>query len=386
MEIRACQFEKRSWIEVDLNQLRKNYHIYKAIIEKNISKDINIMAVVKADAYGCGDVIVAKTLQKEGVKLFAVSNIDEAVTLRKSGIVGEIFILGYTDVKYSDVLVRENIVQTLVSEEHARAFYDVGSNVKCQIAIDTGMNRIGIDADDILESERIIRTYAKKLNLCGVFTHFSVADDETVESVEFTNGQIHKFQNVLDKVKDVELSYIHCYNSAGGLFHLGKNEELNSLSKIIRLGIVLYGLKPDNKNTLPDGIEPVLTWKTTVSMVKTLEINETIGYGRTYKSDCNRTIATITTGYADGYDRHFSNRWYVLIHGKKAPIVGNICMDQMMVDVTNIPETKMGDEVVLIGKSGNEVITADAMAANLQTIGYEIICGISHRVQRTYIE
>jgi len=381
MEIHVSQIEKRSWTEIDLKQLVKNYQIYK----KSLPADSEIMAVIKADAYGCGDVMVAKALQGEGVGLFAVSNIDEAITLRDAGIKGEILILGYTAPSLASVLAEKNIVQAIVSEEHAEAMAKMNIKIRCQFAIDTGMNRIGLDADFPNECEKTIRKYIDKFDICGIFTHFCVADSLDNENVRFTESQIEKFQAVYERIKDLNLRYIHCCNSAGGMFYVNHVASALKLSNIVRLGIVLYGLKPDKSNKLPVGIKPVLSWKTVVSVVKTVRAGEFIGYGRTYRADSDRKIATLATGYADGYDRHLSNKGYVLIHGKRARIVGRVCMDQMTVDVTDIPETKMGDSAILIGCDGNEIYTADDMAEQLGTIGYEAVCGISKRAQRFYI-
>ena len=185
------------------------------------------------------------------------------------------------------------------------------------------------------------------------------------------------FQNIATRVADLNLS-CHCMNSAGGLWHE------STVSCFLRLGIILYGLKPDYMNTMPEEIKPALTWKSVVSMVKDVKPGDTIGYGRSFVVDHPMTIATIPTGYADGYPRLLSNKGYVLINGKKAPIVGRVCMDQMMVDVTDILDVKYESEVVLIGESGDETITADDLAQMIGTIGYEIVCGISKRVDRVY--
>ena len=174
------------------------------------------------------------------------------------------------------------------------------------------------------------------------------------------------------------MPFKHCLNSAGGLWHK------TNFSDFVRMGIVLYGLKPDYLNSLPVGIKPVLSWKSIVSMIKDVKKGDTIGYGRTYIVKNSMRVATIPTGYADGYPRLLSNKGYVLINGFKAPIVGRVCMDQMIVDVSNIPDVKYESEVVLLGNSGNETITADDLAVQIGTIGYEIVCGISKRVERDY--
>ncbi len=381
MEVRVSQIEKRSWIEINLSQLKKNYQIYL----KNLKVDAEIMAVIKADAYGHGDVQVARLLSDCGVHLFAVSNIDEAVGLREAGIQGEILILGYSSVYYVKTIENYDLTQAIVSEEYANVLANTGCKIKAQIAIDTGMNRIGIDADNTDECEKIIREYNESLNLTGIFTHLCVADTETKECIDFTYNQIEKFKRVAQRVLDLNLPYMHCCNSAGGLFYLKDNDIFKHIGNIVRLGIILYGLKPDDTNQLPKGIKPAMEWISQISLVKDVHVGETIGYGRTYKVEKESRIATVTTGYADGLNRLLSNKGFVMINGYKAPIVGRICMDQTLVDVTNIPNVHMGTKVKLIGRSGDILYTADDMARDLGTIGYEIICNITKRVQRFYV-
>ena len=380
MEIIVNQMERRSWIEIDLDQIKQNYFIYK----NSLQLDTEIMAVIKADAYGHGDAHIARWLSEQGCRLFAVSNIDEAVGLRNAGIKGEILILGYTSPKYAKTLSYLDLSQAIVSEEYAEALSQTGQRVKCQFAIDTGMNRIGLDGDNTSLCEEIIRKYPDSLIVEGLFTHLCVADTDSEDAKEFTYGQIRKFKAVADAVADLKLPYVHCCNSAGGLYYLKNSSEFEGIGKIVRLGIVLYGLKPDVDNHLPNGVKPAMTWKSVVSMVKNVHPGETIGYGRTYMVKKEMKVATVTTGYADGLNRLLSNKGFVMINGSKAPIVGRICMDQTLVDVTEIPDVKMGTEVVIIGKSGDLTYTPDDMAQDLGTIGYEVICNITKRVQRFY--
>ncbi|MBQ1378104.1 MAG: alanine racemase [Lachnospiraceae bacterium] len=359
---------KRSYVEIDLDILRQNYRILK----ETLHDGQEIMCVVKADAYGHGAVPAAKVYSSEGCRNFAVSNIEEALELRKAGIEGQILILGYTPASFAGELKTHHITQALLSYEHAAAFS--GSGIEAQFAIDTGMNRIGLDADDPEECEAIIRKFSKEVHLTGLFTHLCSADTpDNEENTAFTMEQIRKFKAVSERVRDLELPYIHCLNSAGGLFH-------NCYGNLVRFGIVLYGLKPDISNTLPEGLRPAMTWKSVISMIKPVRKGETIGYGRTFRADRDLMAATIPTGYADGYSRRLSNCGKVLIHGKEAPIIGRICMDQFMADVTDIPEAAFEDEVILLGATYN----ADDMAEDLGTIGYEVVCDIGKRVRRVY--
>lgn len=369
------ELSKRCWTEINLSVIVKNYQIYKS----NLPDNKKIMAVVKADAYGHGYSEVAAALQKEGVNDFAVATIDEAVKLRQSGIKGQILILGYTPLDEADKLSEYDITQAILDEFYAEKLSQKHLPVNVQFALDTGMNRIGLDADNPEYCEKVIRKYKDKFNITGLFTHLCVADSDDKDSIEFTKNQIEKFENVINKTADLNLPYNHCLNSASGLWHDCKK------SVFARLGIVLYGLKPDYKNILPQGIMPGLSWYSVVSMIKHVHAGETIGYGRTFTASKEMNVATVCAGYADGYNRMLSNRFFVLINGKKAPITGRICMDQFMVDVTDIPDVEMGTKVVLIGKSGEEKITADDMADCIGTIGYEIVCNISMRVNRFFV-
>lgn len=380
MEIVVNQMEQRSWVEVDLDQIKRNYLSYKT----RLPQGAKIMAVIKADAYGHGDAHIARWLSEQGCHLFAVSNIDEAVGLRNAGIEGEILILGYTSPKYAKTLCYLDLSQAIVSEEYAKTLVASGYKVKAQFAIDTGMNRIGLNGDNPTRCSDIIHYYADKLCVEGLFTHLCVADALSEESREFTDGQVAKFKSVAKMVEDLRLPFVHCFNSAGGLYHMNEDEQHSSIGKIVRLGIVLYGLKPDINNKLPFGVAPAMTWKSVISMVKTISVGESVGYGRTFVAEKEMRIATVTTGYADGLNRLLSNKGFIMVNGKKAPIVGRICMDQTLIDVTNIQNVGMGTEVVILGESEDLKYTADDMAIDLGTIGYEVVCNISKRVQRFY--
>lgn len=366
----------RSQAIIDLKAIKKNYYIFNSLLPS----DCKVMAVVKANAYGHGDTQVANALQNIGVDDFAVSNIEEAKRLRQFGIRGQIIVLGYTSIDKADDLLKYDITQTLISEEYAYALAALKKPIKCQFAIDTGMRRIGLNADNPANCEGIIRKYySSDLLLNGLFTHLCVADTNSDDANAFTKCQIDKFNHISSLVSDLNLPNIHYMNSAGSLWHQMGN------SCFARLGIILYGLKPDICNILPVGISPVLSWKSVVSMVKSVHPGDSIGYGRTYIVNTPMKIATVSTGYADGYNRLLSNKGYVLINGSRAPIIGRICMDQFMVDVSGIDNVEHGTEVVLIGKSGTELITADDLANIIGTIGYEVVCSISERVERVYI-
>lgn len=381
MEVIVDQEEKRSWVEIDLNQVERNLRCFR----NSLKKPVEIIGVIKADAYGHGDVRIARCLEENGIHFFAVSNIDEAVGLRNAGIEGDILILGYSSPIYAKTISRLDLTQTIVSEEYAEALMKTGKRIKCQVAIDTGMNRIGIPSNDVQHTASLVRKYAQFFQLTGIFTHLCAADGASDEDYCFTRRQLESFKKVSDELNDLNLPFIHCYNSAGALFHLENDEFNETIGRVVRLGIVLYGLKPDWGNSLPEGIKPVLVWKSVISMVKEVEEGQTISYGRTFKTTRPSRIATVTTGYADGYNRALSNKGFVLVRGFKAPVVGRICMDQTLIDVTDIPGVKMGDTVILLGEDGGFRYDADAMAHDLGTIGYEVVCQISKRVQRYYL-
>ena len=380
MEIVVNQMERRSWIEIDLDKIKENYHCYKS----SLPQGTEIMAVIKADAYGHGDVLIAKWLSEQGCHLFAVSNIDEAVGLRNAGIEGDILILGYTSPKYAKTLCYLDLAQTVVSEEYAKVLAASGYKVKTQFAIDTGMNRIGLNGDNPIQCSDIIHYYADKLCVEGVFTHLCVADVPSEENIEFTMGQIAKFKSVVQMIEDLNLPFVHCFNSAGGLYYLNASEQFGDIGKIVRLGIVLYGLKPDFTNELPSGISTAMEWKSVISMVKTIHSGDSVGYGRTFRAEKEMRVATVTTGYADGLNRLLSNKGFMMVNGQKAPIIGRICMDQTLIDVTDIHNVGMGTEVIILGDCEGLKFTADDMAIELGTIGYEVVCNISKRVQRFY--
>ena len=340
------------------------------------------MAVVKANAYGHGDIRVAERLMAEGVRLFATATLGEAVSLRRAGISGEILVLGYTPIKYVESLTEYDITQTLVSEEYAAALSECAApRPKCQFAIDTGMHRIGIDSSDAVASAEIVRKYSKKLKINGIFTHLATADGEDGGSRAFAERQLAEFSRVAELLSDLDLEYVHCLNSAGGI---NLESVADKYRRTVRLGILLYGVSPSGDGSLPSGIQPVLAWKTVIAAKRYIKRGDSVGYGRGYIADTDRVIATLPVGYADGYSRALSGKAHVLINGECAPVVGRICMDQTMVDITELSDAELYGEAVLIGKSGDRAVTADSLGRKVDTIGYEILTDISPRLSRIY--
>ncbi|MCH5193601.1 MAG: alanine racemase [Oscillospiraceae bacterium] len=374
-------FFKRVCAEINLSAAERNLSALKTFLDPSRTKPA---CVIKADGYGHGDAELMQLYQRMGVDFFCVSNIPEALRLRENGCRGDILILSHSVPEASDILSENNIICTVVSPENAHEISRLASRpVRAHIKLDTGMNRVGIRADDPVKCACAVKEISSLPNLQveGVFTHLAAADSTVPVNVSFTKEQMEKFFSAADAIEKmgVPLIHKHCLNSAGALFHY------DNRSTLARFGIVLYGLKPDYALEMPVKLEPVMSVRSMVSQIKTIHKGDTVSYGRTYTADSDRVIATIPCGYADGYPRIISEKNEVLIHGKRAKGVGRVCMDQMMVDVTHIGNVAVGDEVTLIGRDGSEEITADDIAELAGTIGYEIVCGISGRVPRVYI-
>ncbi len=367
---------RRCWCEIQLSHLEYNINLIKGTAQKCV------MAIVKANAYGHGDSIIASRLQQLGIGWFGVSNINEALTLRKAGVVSPILILGYTPPQYVKALTRHNLSQTIVDLDHAKALSQA-TNTPLQVhfKIDTGMSRIGFGTDEVATAQLLEAVSLPHLQVEGVFSHFSCSDSFDAEDEAFTERQSMLFSKTVQTLADhgIQPTYRHLANSAG-IFNY-PNAETN----LVRAGIVLYGLCPSEEvDESAKALLPLLTWKTAVEQVKVVN-DVDVSYGRSRHIDTPRKIATLTVGYADGYPRLLSNHGAVLVQGKRCPIVGRICMDQMMIDVTGL-DVAVDDEVILIGRDGNEEITADEVAKWAYTIPYEIVCGISRRVPRLYFD
>lgn len=373
---------KRAWAEVNLSQLRKNVEVIRSLN----SPGTEIMAVVKADAYGHGDEHVVRCLAEQcGICFFAVSNLDEAIAVRSFAPDAEILILGYTPPEYAHEIAMYNIIQGVVSTEYAQALAaNTPDPIRCHIKIDTGMGRIGLKHDTPAQCAAEIRgiTGIDKLSVEGIYTHFAVADSDDPDNVSYTDRQEQFILDTYDELVKlgIKLKHLHFMNSAATCY---RN---NSRSTLSRAGIILYGLHPDISLDIPEGLEPLMELKAVISHVKDVKPGDCISYGRTFTADREMRIATVTIGYADGYSRLLSGKGEILVHGVRCPIVGRVCMDQLMMDVSGVPEAKSGDIVTLIGRDGDDIITADELASIYGTIGYEVVCGISKRVPRIYID
>lgn len=367
------------WAEINLDNLAHNIREVRRVVNKN-SK---VTAVIKADGYGHGAVVIGQILLKNGADRFAVATLSEAIQLRTAFADTEIMVLGYTPNEFASDIIKNNIIQTIYTIEQAQEYSKVAISLKKQakvhIKLDTGMSRLGMvfsdeTIDSILEMSKL-----EGLDIEGIFTHFAVADeiDKT-----FTFKQVEKFNHIVSKLEErgLNIPIKHVSNSAA-IIDL---PELNF--DMVRAGIMLYGLYP-SKNVNKDAVnlKEVMCLKAKVSQVKELEANCGVSYGLKYKSDKQSQIATLPIGYADGYTRMLSGKAKVMINGFKTAIIGNICMDQCIIDVTNI-NAKVGDEVVLFGGNNTNGITIDSIAETLNTINYEIVCMVDKRVPRVYIK
>lgn len=353
-------------------------------VRKLAQKNALVTAVIKADGYGHGAKKIAQTLLDNGADRFAVAVLDEGIELRQAGFKVPILILGFTDKERAKEVVENELEQAVYSWELAEALSkeasSQGKTAKIHIKVDTGMGRIGLQPNS--DSVRLIKKISQLPNIAieGIFTHFAVAD---AVDKEFTKGQYEKFSWIcgeLEKEK-VNINVRHCGNSATIIDLPDMHMDM------VRAGIMLYGLKPSDEVML-DRLElrQVMSLKVRISHVKEIEAGQSVSYGRKFIADKKTRIASLPIGYADGYTRMLSGKAEALVKGKRVPVVGRICMDQCMIDVTGIEDVKVGDEVVLFGKQEGNFIHIDELADKLGTINYEIVCMISKRVPRVYVK
>ncbi|NWG16200.1 MAG: alanine racemase [Chloroflexi bacterium] len=365
-----AQPTRPSWIEVDLDALGGNVRALKTFIGDTVA----LMAVVKADAYGHGAVSVSRTALFNGAEYLAVASMNEAMELRDAGIDAPILVMSYTPIHLVRQAVRQRITLTLydlnLARMYNRAAREIGGKLYVHVKVDTGMGRLGVLASETLPFFRHLINL-DNLEIEGIYTHFSSADSDP----DYTAGQVRIFKDLLRPLRasDFNFAYIHAANSAGTL--ASPDNHFN----MVRVGLAMYGLSPAEKLSLPAGIRPVLSWKTVVAQVKTLPSGHPVGYGNTYLTHGEERVAMLPVGYADGYRRGLSSNAEVLIHGRRAPIIGRVSMEKIVVNVTDIPDVSIGDEVVLIGTQGEETITADDLARRLNTISYEVLTGIQTR-------
>ncbi|MBR5201805.1 MAG: alanine racemase [Clostridia bacterium] len=370
---------KRVYTKINLDNIQKNMQT----VRQKFGDEMLIMGIVKANAYGHGAVEVAKALVEYGANVLGVAAIDEAVELRENGIDAPILILGQIFRQDYQTAIENDVTCTVVDIVTAQGLSkkatELGKVAKVHIKIDTGMGRIGFQPD--LDGENDIKSIFKLENLSidGAFTHFANAD---ISDKTSANEQKQKFIAFTDKLINEGYNFPirHMYNSASAMELEGYAGEM------VRCGIMLYGLYPSNEMKKDYKLYPALEFKSSVSFVKSVKKGFTVSYGSTYVTEKDMKIATVPAGYGDGYPRYLSNKGEVLIRGTRCRILGKVCMDQFMVDVSHLPDVQIADEVTLVGTDGNETITIEDVSDKNARFNYEFCCLITPRVPRIYIK
>ena len=386
--MQTTTFEKHVWAEIDLDALRANFRA----VQKRAG-DLPLCAVVKADSYGHGAVQCARVFAEEGAAWLAVSCLAEALQLRQAGQKLPILILGHVQPEFAAALIEHHITAACYSLPQAKALsaaaVQAGGIVDIHLKADTGMGRIGFPLrTDFAQSiaEMLEVCALPGLHMTGLFQHFAVADDDSTENIAYTEEQYQLFLRTYRALKAAghEPPLVHCDNSAGVMLHPDwPNGEITAPC-MARPGIILYGFDPSDEVRF-DAFKPVMKLKTVVSMVKELQPGQSTSYGRRFTAETPTKVATLCTGYADGYPRLLScGKGIVEVHSTPCPVLGRVCMDQLMVDVTAVPDVQEGDEAILWG--GRVSDSAEDIARKTDTISYEVLCGVSRRVPRVYLE
>ena len=376
-QIVMTRAERPTWIEIDLSAIANNTRRIQAIV----GPEVRILASLKADAYGHGAIKVARTVLHNGASMVGVATVSEATPLREAGIVAPILVFGYVPLWQMREAVQLGLTITLYTVESAqalsRAAVALGKRVNVHVKVDTGMGRLGVRAEQVAEVVALVREIQDLpgLHLEGIFTHFAMAD---TADLTHAHMQLQRFLIVLEALEALGMR--------PPLVHAASSAALLSLPEarfdMVRPGIALYGLEPSEDVPLPEGFRPALSFKTQVAQVKVIPAGEGIGYGCTYVTEEATRIAVLPVGYADGFRRGPSNWGTVLLHGQEAALVGRVCMDQCMVNVSHLPQTRVGDEVLLIGRQGAATLTAEQVAQRLGTSNYEVVSAILARVPR----
>jgi len=370
MQNRGSNKHRDAWVEIDLGHLEHNIRA----IKKKLPNDVKTLAVIKADAYGHGSVMCAPTLLACGVDAFGVASIDEGVELRENKITAPILVLGAVPIWSFETAIKYDITVSIFSYEHlevAKSIFErTGKKLNVHIKIDTGMNRIGIDTANAVKFINDAKS-ANYINLKGVFTHFADVEDNKIYE-----KQIEEFEKIVSKI-DRENLVIHCANSPATL-------KYNHYFNMVRLGIILYGLTPFSKEENVDFLKQVVGLKGRITNIHKIKENDGVSYGHKFKAQKETVVATIPIGYADGVARNLSNKIEASLNGCKVKQIGNITMDQMMFDITNV-NAEIGDIITLLGKSDDEnFYSIDKWAKILNTINYELTCRLKVRLPRIY--
>lgn len=363
---------ERAWIEVNTDHLRHNVEILK----KAMPPGCELMAVVKAEAYGHGAEEISVNLNRMGVTAFAAATVEEGIRLRQCGIQGEILILGYTDVRRAAELKEYGLIQTLIGYEYAKALDRQGITVRAHLKIDTGMHRLGMADEDVSGVKKVFAM--ENIQVCGMFTHLCCSDSRLAENVAYTRGQIARFYRLAGALKDsgITLPKLHIQSSYGLLNY----PQLHC--DYVRAGIALYGVlsTPHADTVLKLDLQPVLSLKSRIILIRTLEKGSSIGYGRSYTASRDSRIAILPVGYADGYPRNLScGRGHVLVRGHRVPVAGRVCMDQLAIDITGV-DAAAGDIVTLIGTDGERELPAPLIADAAGSISNELLSRMGARL------
>ena len=380
------KFVKRTWAEVNINNIKHNFRK----IKNKLNSETKLLCVLKADAYGHGSEFLVREYEKMGADFFGVSNLDEAMQLRKAGAHKPILIFGYTPSECADILANNSISQTVFSLEYAKQLQiqckNKGVNIKAHIKIDTGMSRIGFFAQNEESRKKSINEILEinnmpEIEIEGMFTHFSVADD-TANEKNYTLMQINNFKNIINSLesKKLHIPLKHCCNSGGMINFPDMHLDM------VRAGIILYGLYPSEEIAKKISLQPSMSLKTVISQIKIIPKGTSVSYGRTFVADKEIKIASVAIGYADGYSIKFSNNSEMIVRGKRSKVLGRVCMDQLMLDVSDVDGVREGDVVTVFGGDDENYISVDELAKNIGTINYEIVCLIGKRVPRVYFE
>jgi alanine racemase len=368
-----------AWVEINLGAVAANMREIRRVTDPAAG----ILAVVKANAYGHGAVEVSKVALASGASWLGVARVSEGVELREAGIDAPVLVLGYlTPEQYSEAVYYQ-LTQAVYTLDMGIALGEVaarlGTKAKVHLKVDTGMGRLGWHDSPHLVQDILELARQPNLELEGIFTHFAAADEK---DKSYTLQQLHRFTELIEKLRQngLEFPLRHAANSAAIMELPATHLDL------VRAGIILYGLYPSHEvDRGKIALTPVMSLKARVSYVKEVPAGFKVSYGCTYETSRDTVIATVSIGYADGYARLLSSRGEVLLNGRRAPVVGRVCMDQIMVDVGNIPGVRIGDEAVLIGRQREQEISADEVAETLGTINYEVTCMVNHRVPRVFI-
>lgn len=362
-----------NWLEIDLRAIEENVHFLKGY------SSVQIMAVVKANGYGHGAIATAKAAIRGGATWFGVARIEEALELRMADITQPVLVLGYTPLEKYELAIENNVSLTIWTHDQLIFASNIAQKIhqkaKLHLKVDTGMSRLGIQAADALElAQQIART--PFVTFEGFFTHFAMADERDPLP---SDRQEESFHDLVEKLKTLGIrpEVIHTANSAALL------TRPKSYYDLVRPGILIYGLHPSEPCPAPGSIKPALSWKSVISQIKMLPAGRGVSYGYEYTTSRTERIGTVPVGYADGYRRSAHN--IILIGGVRVPVIGRVCMDQIMIQLDDSPGAREGDEVILLGKQGNETINAEEIGARWHTNNYDVICGIGQRVPRIYI-